>query len=165
MELIHQAEVIRAGDLEVRPADHLALARGRALSLSMRELELLAALARRQGRIVAREELYATVWGAPFRDQERSVDVYVHKLRSKLAGAIPGCRFIHTHFGFGYRFEPEHSADFVGQHRHSADFVGQHRHSADFVGQHRHSADFVGQHRPSHPFHKGQRNRQEDGTR
>jgi DNA-binding response OmpR family regulator len=119
MELTHESEVIRAGDLEVRPADHLALARGHALALSVRELELLAALARRQGRIVAREELYATVWGAPLREQDRSVDVYVHKLRSKLARAIPGCRFIHTHFGFGYRFDPELSHPFHkgGQHR------------------------------------------------
>jgi DNA-binding response OmpR family regulator len=75
----------------------------------MRELALLAALVRRSGRIVPREELYATVWGAPLRAQDRSVDVYVHKLRSKLARAVPECRFIHTHFGFGYRFEPEPS--------------------------------------------------------
>jgi DNA-binding response OmpR family regulator len=135
MELSRENEVIRAGDLEVRPADHLALARGRALSLSVRELELLAALARRQGRIVARDELYATVWGAPLREQDRSVDVYVHKLRSKLASAIPGCRFIHTHFGFGYRFEPEHSSDYVG------------------------STDL------SHPFHKGDNDHEQDGIR
>ena len=132
MELTHESEVIRAGDLEVRPADHLALARGRALSLSVRELDLLAALARRQGRIVARDELYATVWGAPLREQDRSVDVYVHKLRSKLARAIPGCRFIHTHFGFGYRFEPEPSADFVGEDRLSHPFYkGDHDHEED----------------------------------
>ena len=122
MELKEGSEVIRAGDLEVRPADHLALARGRALSLSVRELELLAALARRQGRIVAREELYETVWGAPLREQDRSVDVYVHKLRSKLAQAIPDCSFIHTHFGFGYRFEPEDSHPFhKGDHPHEKD--------------------------------------------
>ena len=116
MELTQQSEVIRAGDLEVRPADHLALARGRALALSQRELELLAALARRQGRVVPRDELYATVWGAQLRVQDRSVDVYVHKLRSKLAHAIPGCRFIHTHFGFGYRFEPEQAAEYRPSH-------------------------------------------------
>jgi DNA-binding response OmpR family regulator len=115
MELTHESEVLRAGDLEVRPADHLALVRGRALSLSVRELELLATLVRRKGRIVPREELYATVWGAPLRAHDRSVDVYVHKLRSKLARAVPECRFIHTHFGFGYRFEPERSADSTGE--------------------------------------------------
>jgi DNA-binding response OmpR family regulator len=41
------------------------------------------------------------------RRDDRSVDVYVHKLRSKLAGVVPDRSFIHTHFGFGYRLEPE----------------------------------------------------------
>ena len=111
MELTQEHEVLRAGDLEVRPADHLALVRGQAMSLSMRELDLLAALARNAGRIVARDELYAMVWGAPLREHDRSVDVYVHKLRSKLARATPEWRFIHTHFGFGYRFALERSTD------------------------------------------------------
>ena len=102
-------EVYRAAELEVRPADRLALAGGRTLTLSLRELELLAALVRRQGRIVPRDELYGTVWGAPLRPDDRSVDVYVHKLRSKLARELPEWRFIHTHFGFGYRFAPEPS--------------------------------------------------------
>jgi DNA-binding response OmpR family regulator len=111
MEPARNGEVLRAGELEVRPGEHLALACGRALSLSARELELLAVLARRQGRIVSRGELYERVWGAPLRPDDRSVDVYVHRLRSKLGRALPGCRFIHTHFGFGYRFEPEDAPD------------------------------------------------------
>jgi DNA-binding response OmpR family regulator len=105
-------EVIRAGELEIRPSEYLALAGGRALTLSIRELELLAALGRREGRIVPREELYRTVWGAQMRAADRSVDVYVHKLRAKLATALPEWRFIHTHFGFGYRFQPEPSQRF-----------------------------------------------------
>ena len=100
-------EVIQMGQLVVRPAEFLAIAGGQALSLSVRELGLLVALARRGGRIVPREELYQEVWGAPMRPQDRSVDVYVHKLRAKLAQALPTWRFIHTHFGFGYRFQPE----------------------------------------------------------
>ena len=105
-------EVIKAGALEIRPSEYIALAGGRALTLSVRELDLLAALGRREGRIVAREELYRTVWGAPMRSADRSVDVYVHKLRSKLAAALPEWQFIHTHFGFGYRFQPEPSRRF-----------------------------------------------------
>src|SRR3954453_13187058 len=105
-------EGIRTGELEIRPSEHLAVAGGRALTLSLKELELLAALGRREGRIVRREELYQTVWGAPMRADERSVDVYVHKLRSKLAEALPEWGFIHTHFGFGYRFQPERSDHF-----------------------------------------------------
>lgn len=102
-------EVIKTGELEIRPSEHLAIAGGRALALSVRELELLAALARRPDRIVSREELYRTVWGEPLRTTDRSVDVYVHKLRTKLARALPEWSFIHTHFGFGYRFAPERS--------------------------------------------------------
>ena len=105
-------EVIKAGELEIRPSEYLALAGGRALTLSVRELELLAALGRREGRIVPREELYRTVWGAAMRSSDRSVDVYVHKLRAKLAAALPEWSFIHTHFGFGYRFSPEPSQRF-----------------------------------------------------
>ena len=107
MQTGEQAEVLKAGELEIRPTEHLARARGRALSLSVRELELLAALARREGRIVPREELYETVWGTPLRAQDRSVDVYVHKLRSKLEDQAEGRTFIHTHVGFGYRLAPE----------------------------------------------------------
>jgi DNA-binding response OmpR family regulator len=47
------------------------------------------------------------VCGEPYRKSDRSVDVYVAKLRQKLEEALPGRRFIDTHFGFGYRFSPE----------------------------------------------------------
>jgi DNA-binding response OmpR family regulator len=98
---------MREGELEIRPAEYLALANGEPVPLTVRELALLCALARRSGRIVSREELYAVVWQRPFRKDERSVDVYVRKLRAKLESALPAERFIHTHFGFGYRFHRE----------------------------------------------------------
>ena len=100
-------EVLREGLLEIRPDEFLALAGGRPVPLTVRELQLLCALARRGGRIVSRPELYAVVWNRPFRPEDRSVDVYVRKLRRKLEEALPGWSFIHTHFGFGYRFEAE----------------------------------------------------------
>src|SRR5690242_8908082 len=113
-------EVFRAADLEIRPSEHLALARGRALTLSVRELQVLSALARRQGRIMSREELYETVWGGALRGDDRSVDVYVHKLRTKLVRALPEWRFIHTHFGFGYRFAAEPAFTSFSQADHAA---------------------------------------------
>jgi len=91
------------GDLEIRPHEYIAYARGRPLRLTVRELELLTALAERHDRIVSREELYRVVWEEPYRKSDRSVDVYVARLRQKLKEAIPGCAYIHTHFGFGYR--------------------------------------------------------------
>ena len=100
-------DVLHAGELEIRPGEGLAVARGRALTLSVREFELLVAMARRQGAITTREELYSTVWHGDLRPGDRSVDVYVSKLRGKLEAALPDRRFIHTHQGFGYRFQPE----------------------------------------------------------
>ena len=92
------------GELEIRPNEYVALVQGRPLRLTVRELELLTALVERQGRIVSREELYRAVWADQYRKSDRSVDVYVARLRQKLADAIPGQQYIHTHFGFGYRF-------------------------------------------------------------
>ena len=102
-----QQQVLRSGSIEIRPAEFLALAGGRPLNLTARELDLLTALVARQGRIVSREELYETVWDEPYRKSDRSVDVYVGKLRQKLDHVLPGVRLIHTHFGFGYRLEQE----------------------------------------------------------
>jgi DNA-binding winged helix-turn-helix (wHTH) protein len=105
------AETLYAGELEIRPGDGLVLASGRALTLSVREFELLVAMARRLGAIVTRDELYGTAWGGQLRAGDRSVDVYVSKLRVKLETAMPDRRFIHTHPGFGYRFQPEPSPE------------------------------------------------------
>lgn len=100
-------DVIRTDELELLVGDGLVRAAGRAVVLSVREFELLVALVRREGRVVSREALYGLVWGGTLRTGDRSVDVYVHKLRVKLEQALPGRRFIHTHVGFGYRFQPE----------------------------------------------------------
>ena len=95
---------MHAGALEIRPEEFLALVHGRPLHLTARELSLLTALVERAERIVSREELYRAVWGEPYRKADRSVDVYVGKLRQKLERELPGQTCIHTHFGFGYRF-------------------------------------------------------------
>lgn len=102
-----QREVLRVGPLEILPEEHLARADGRTLTLSVRELRLLTELARRADRIMDREELFGLVWGRELRPGDRSVDVYVRKLRVKLEDALPGWSFIHTHFGFGYRLAAE----------------------------------------------------------
>jgi DNA-binding response OmpR family regulator len=98
---------INGGHLKIRPADHAALADGRPLTLTVRELQLLTELARNPERVMTREELYARIWKRSYRKSDRSVDVYVGRLRTKLGDALPGRSFIHTHTGIGYRFDPD----------------------------------------------------------
>jgi DNA-binding response OmpR family regulator len=107
MEAATENGTFHIGRLEIRPAEFLAVLDGERLALTVRELELLTALAQRHDRIVSREELYREVWGEPYRKSDRSVDVYVGKLRQKLERARPGREYIHTHFGFGYRLSSD----------------------------------------------------------
>jgi DNA-binding winged helix-turn-helix (wHTH) protein len=57
--------------------------------------------------VLQREEIYQAVWGYAMAHGDRSVDVFVRKLRQKLETASPDWSYIHTHFGVGYRFQPE----------------------------------------------------------
>ena len=100
------------GDLEIRPGEGIVRAGKQTISLSAREVQVLVALAGQVGHVVAREDLYANVWGGVLRPGDRSIDVYVRKLRAKLAPALPGRELIHTHVGFGYRLDPVVSQPF-----------------------------------------------------
>jgi|GEM_PF-765825 len=99
------------GELEVRPSEGLVVAGGAAVGLTVREFGLLTALAERVGHVVSRADLYERVWGGPLRAGDRTVDVYVHKLRAKLEQALPDREVIHTHVGFGYRLIADRSHD------------------------------------------------------
>ena len=97
----------QTGKLEVRPEEHAALVDGRPLSLTVRELQLLVTLWSNPQRILTRDELHTSVWGAPPRRDDRSVDVYVSRLRAKRGAALPEQKLIYTHSGIGYRFSPD----------------------------------------------------------
>ena len=103
MEAAIDGYALRVGALEIRPSEYEALASGLVGPLTLGVGDLLTGLASRHDRIVAREELYRVVWGEPYRKSDRSVDVYIGRLRHKLGEALPGQTLIHTHFGFGYR--------------------------------------------------------------
>jgi DNA-binding response OmpR family regulator len=96
-----------AGELEIRPDQFQAFVSGRNAGLTRREFELLQVLAEVQGKVVEREEIYQRAWGYAMAHGDRSVDVFVRKLRRKLEKLSAGWTYIHTHFGIGYRFEPE----------------------------------------------------------
>ena len=96
-----------AGEVEIRMDQFQAFVGGQNLDLTRREFELLQLLAEARGQVLQREEIYQRVWGYAMAHGDRSVDVFVRKLRQKLESGSPGWRYIHTHFGIGYRFHPE----------------------------------------------------------
>jgi DNA-binding response OmpR family regulator len=99
--------VLRCANLEILPTGLEVFASGRPLELTSREFQLLLALAERRNRVVPRPDLYELVWRRRMAYRDRSVDVFVRKLRLKLHTAAPKWAYIHTHFGVGYRFAPE----------------------------------------------------------
>ena len=101
------AEVRTAGELEIRPDLFQAFVQGEPVNLTRREFELVELLAGVDGRVLEREEIYQRVWGYAMARGDRSVDVFVRKVRHKLEQASPDWKYVHTHFGVGYRFAAE----------------------------------------------------------
>src|SRR3989454_4616374 len=102
-------ETVEVGELRVDRAAREASFRGRALTLTPREFELLAFLARHPGRVLSREELLRKVWGYDYLGETRTVDVHIRRLRLKLGEKH---RVIETVTGAGYKFvSPEKTAE------------------------------------------------------
>ena len=96
-----------SGELEIDLARFQAHVGGRNVDFTRREFEVLRLLAAISGKVLTREEIYEQVWGYRMAHGDRSVDVFVRKVRQKLEKASPSWTYIHTHFGLGYRYEPE----------------------------------------------------------
>jgi DNA-binding response OmpR family regulator len=99
-------EANEVGEITIRPDRHQAYVGNRSLELTAREFEILNLLYQAE-RVLRREEIYETLWGYAMARGDRSVDVFVGKLRQKLRSGSPGWSYIHTHFGVGYRFAAE----------------------------------------------------------
>jgi DNA-binding response OmpR family regulator len=106
-----EAGPLVAGEIEIRADQFQAFVAGRSIDLTRREYELIQLLADAGGQVLQREEIYQRVWGYAMAHGDRSVDVFVRKLRRKLQQASPRWNYIHTHFGVGYRFDPEQTGE------------------------------------------------------
>ena len=94
-------EVIRAGDLIIRPAGREVTRAGRPIQLTTREYELLEFLARHQGQVMTHETIFSRVWGYDLMLESDAIKVYVRYLRRKLnAEGEPD--LIHSVRGIGY---------------------------------------------------------------
>lgn len=122
-----------SGELEFRPDRFQVMVAGDPLDLTRREFELLFLLAESNGRVLQRDDIYQRIWGYSMMRGDRSVDVFVRKLRQKLDRSSPGWVYIHTHFGIGYRFAAESRVagasgdpEPAGEHEHERGHAHEH---------------------------------------
>jgi DNA-binding response OmpR family regulator len=85
---------------------HRATLAGRDLTLTATEFRLLEFLMSRPGVVFSREQLLDAVWGHGRAVTDRTVDVYILRLRQKIE-TTPGTSYIRSVRGFGYSFNPE----------------------------------------------------------
>lgn len=102
-----EAFPLRSADLEVRPDLYDAFVDGHPVGLTRREFEVLLCLAREEGQVVNRSQIYREVWHRDGPENDRALDTAVRKIRSKLKRASPARSYIQTHHGIGYRFSVE----------------------------------------------------------
>ncbi len=101
-----RGEPIEAEELRIDPLNVQAYLDGTSIELTPTEFRLLYALALERGRVVTRDELLQRIWGRRQTRRDRTVDVFVRKLRDKIEAHAPRHTFIQTRYGVGYKFEP-----------------------------------------------------------
>jgi DNA-binding response OmpR family regulator len=100
------SEEIRHGALIINIPSRRVMANGQQLTLTVKEFDLLVALASSPDRVFTRESLLNQVWGYSYLGDGRTVDVHIGTLRKKLE-AVPGIpHHIQTVWGVGYKFIP-----------------------------------------------------------
>jgi DNA-binding response OmpR family regulator len=106
-----RGEPIEVEELRLDPANVQAYVDGRSAELTPTEFRLLYALALEQGRVLTRDELLQKVWGRRAGHRDRTVDVFVRKLRDKVDRRAQRHSFIQTRFAVGYKLEPLEKED------------------------------------------------------
>jgi len=96
-------ELIKCGDLTIDLARYEVYVNGRQVELTFKEYELLRFLANNRGRVFTRDALLDKVWGYDYYGGDRTVDVHIRRLRSKIED--PAHTFIETVRNIGYRFK------------------------------------------------------------
>jgi DNA-binding response OmpR family regulator len=103
---IRRGEALEIEELRIDPGTVQAYVEGRSVHLTPTEFRLLYALALEQGRVLTRDELLQRIWGRRQTRRDRTVDVFVRKLRDKIDRRTPQHAFVHTRYGVGYKLEP-----------------------------------------------------------
>src|SRR5215203_1248399 len=100
-----RGDPIEIAELRIDPLNVQAYVNGKSAELTPTEFRLLYALALDRGRVVTRDEVLQKVWGRRQTHRDRTVDVFVRKLRDKIGALQPRHTFIQTRYGVGYKLE------------------------------------------------------------
>src|SRR6185312_12543242 len=97
---------IQIEELLIDPGEVQAFVNGDSAQLTPTEFRLLYQLALDRGRVVTRDELLQRIWGRRETHRDRTVDVFVRRLRDKIDRRATRHTFVQTRYGVGYRLEP-----------------------------------------------------------
>jgi two-component system alkaline phosphatase synthesis response regulator PhoP len=100
-----RGDPIEIEELRIDPDQVEAYVEGEGVGLTPTEFRLLYALALERGRVVTRDELLQRVWGRRETRRDRTVDVFVRKMREKIDRRAPRHTFIQTRYGVGYKLD------------------------------------------------------------
>ena len=103
-EPVSDSRVYEAGELYLSPAKHIVRVKGEDVALTLKEFELLSYLFKNRGNVLTRDQILQEIWGYEFDGENRTVDVHIRTLRSKLG---PCGELIETVRGVGYRISAE----------------------------------------------------------
>jgi DNA-binding response OmpR family regulator len=101
---IFEVEVLRAAGITLDVGGRVTRVRDTRVDLTPTEFTLLATLMRSPGRTFSRLELLGQVQDSAHEGYERTIDVHIRRLRTKIEADPRNPRYIETVFGFGYRF-------------------------------------------------------------
>jgi DNA-binding response OmpR family regulator len=102
-----QDEIIRAADVVIDMQRHSVVVAGKQINLTPMEFKILAAMARQPGRAFSRLQLLEATQGDAYEGYERTIDVHIKNLRTKIEPQSAQHRYVQTVFGVGYRFVEE----------------------------------------------------------
>jgi two-component system alkaline phosphatase synthesis response regulator PhoP len=102
-----RGEPLQIEELRIDPREVQAYIDGESAQLTPTEFRLLYQLALERGRVVTRDELLQKLWGRREAHRDRTVDVFIRRLRDKIDRPAPHHTFIQTRYGVGYRLEAE----------------------------------------------------------
>jgi two-component system alkaline phosphatase synthesis response regulator PhoP len=102
-----RGDAIEIEELRIDPREVQAFVDGASAELTPTEFKLLYTLALERGRVVTRDELLQRIWGRRQTHRDRTVDVFVRRLRDKIDKRAAKHTFIQTRYGVGYKLDPQ----------------------------------------------------------